>query len=158
MNILEEFATNKLMYICNSRTKIQNELITHLNSTVRENILASVHFAKYYSIVLDCTPDVSHVESMTVIVRFVDTSDGCKVREHFLEFSPLTKTTGASMTDEILSKLKGMKLSVGNLRAQGYDNRSNMRGKNNGVQRKILDINARAFSVPCSIITLRVLQ
>ena len=129
---------------------MQNEMISLLHLAVQKKILASVHFAKYYSIILDCTPDISHVEQMTVIVRFVDTSDKCKVREHFLGFLPLTKTTGASMTEEVLSKLKDLGHPVENLCGQGYDNGSNMKGKNNGVQRKILDINPRAFFVPCS--------
>ena len=129
---------------------MQNEMISLLHLAVQKKILASVHFAKYYSIILDCTPDISHVEQMTVIVRFVDTSDKCKVREHFLGFLPLTKTTGASMTEEVLSKLKDLGHPVENLCGQGYDNGSNMKGKNNGVQRKILDINPRAFFVPCT--------
>jgi len=54
------------------------------------------------------------------------------------------------MTEQILEKLKEIKLPIANLRGQGYDNGSNMKGKNNGVQRKILDINPRAFFVPCN--------
>ncbi|KAJ7344823.1 hypothetical protein JRQ81_000773 [Phrynocephalus forsythii] len=36
------------------------------------------------------------------------------------------------------------------MRGQGYDNGANMKGKNIGLQRKILDINPRAFYVPCA--------
>jgi len=54
------------------------------------------------------------------------------------------------MTEQILEKLKEIKLPIANLRGQGYDNGSNMKGKNNGVQWKILDINPRAFFVPCN--------
>ncbi|XP_065650769.1 zinc finger MYM-type protein 1-like [Hydra vulgaris] len=35
------------------------------------------------------------------------------------------------------------------MRGQGYDNGSNMKGKNVGVQKRILDLNPRAFFVPC---------
>ncbi|KAH1199016.1 hypothetical protein GmHk_18G052472 [Glycine max] len=35
------------------------------------------------------------------------------------------------------------------LRGQGYDNGSNMKGKNQGVQKRLLDINPRAYYTPC---------
>jgi len=36
------------------------------------------------------------------------------------------------------------------MRGQSYDNGSNMRGKQNGVQKRILNINPRVFYVPCN--------
>lgn len=36
------------------------------------------------------------------------------------------------------------------MRGQGYDNGSNMKGKNIGLQRLILNLNPRAFYVPCA--------
>ncbi|CAM2106517.1 unnamed protein product [Caretta caretta] len=47
-----------------------------------------------------------------------------------------------------------MSLSVENLRGQGYDNDSNMKGKGNGVQRRMMEINPRASFVPCSAYSL----
>lgn len=35
------------------------------------------------------------------------------------------------------------------MRGQGYDNGSNMKGKHQGVQKRLLDINPRAFYMPC---------
>lgn len=35
------------------------------------------------------------------------------------------------------------------MRGQGYDNGSNMKGKHQGVQKKLLDVNPRAFYTPC---------
>ena len=35
------------------------------------------------------------------------------------------------------------------MRGQGYDNGSNMKGKNVGVHKRILDLNPRAFFISC---------
>ncbi|XP_015270496.1 PREDICTED: uncharacterized protein LOC107113656 [Gekko japonicus] len=138
---------------------IQNELLELLASAIRQNILAHVNSAKYYSVILDCTPDVSHTEQMTATVRFVSvikppdtemSEPEVTIREHFLGFVLLKETTGAFMTETLLGLLDQMGLPLEDLRGQSYDNGSNMRGKEHGVQKRVLDINPRAFFVPCS--------
>ena len=76
------------------------------------------------------------------------------MREHFLEFLPLQNTTGAGMADILSKTLEKHGLLLSNIRGQSYDNGANMSGKKNGVQRKILDINPRAFYMPCNAHTL----
>ena len=53
------------------------------------------------------------------------------------------------MTDVLVNKLKELDIDIMDMRGQGYDNGSNMRGKHSGVQKRVLDINPRAFYVPC---------
>nr|XP_047124141.1 zinc finger MYM-type protein 1-like [Hydra vulgaris] len=113
---------------------IQNKLIQILANAIKDNILTRVKFAKYYFIILDCTSDNSHTEQMTIIIRFI----------------PVEKPTGGFLAKTLIEQLENFNLPIENLRGQGYDNGSNMKGKENGVQRKILGINPRAFFIPCS--------
>ncbi|KAL5137599.1 hypothetical protein HKD37_10G027944 [Glycine soja] len=62
----------------------------------------------------------------------VDTFSGpIKIEEYFLEFLQFNDTIG---------------------KGEGYDNGSNMKGKNQGVQKKLLDINPRSYYTPCVVI------
>ena len=42
--------------------KIQNKIINIISTSIKNAILDSIRKAKYFSIILDCTPDVSHTE------------------------------------------------------------------------------------------------
>ncbi|XP_068219233.1 52 kDa repressor of the inhibitor of the protein kinase-like [Palaemon carinicauda] len=89
--------------------KKSNELIDILANAIKEEILRNARAAKYFSIILDSTPDVSHVEQMTVIIRFVQVDEDnavIAVREHFLGYVPLQETTGAFMAETILKEFK----------------------------------------------------
>ena len=142
--------TSKETHIHYLGKDIQNEIISMLSSQIQQEILTMLKSAKYYSIVLDCTPDVSRTEQMTVIVRFVTTQGSVEIREHFLEFTEITDCTGAGMTEVLIKKLRELDINIMDMRGQGYDNGSNMRGKHSGVQKRVQDLNPRAFYVPCS--------
>nr|XP_006011780.1 PREDICTED: zinc finger MYM-type protein 1-like [Latimeria chalumnae] len=136
---------------------IQNEIIQLLATHIKETVLSALKKAKYYSVSLDCTPDISNIEQMTLIVRFVsvtgpfgNAAGSVNIREHFLEFLELKNSSGAGMTELLLQKLGELGLDVADLRGQGYDNGANMKGKHSGVQKRIRDLNPRAFFLPCS--------
>ena len=50
----------------------------------------------------------------------------------------------------VLEFFKQNNIDIQNMRGQGYDNGANMKAKHNGLQKQILDINPRAFFVPCA--------
>jgi len=134
----------------------QNEIIHLLAAGVKKEIMQVVQSSKYFSIILDCTPDVSHTEQITFIRCVnINTSDKqVDIRDFFLDFYPVTNTTGEGLYNFLLEKLSNYELDVQNIRGQGYDNGSNMRGKNIDLQKRILDINPRALFVPCNAHTL----
>ncbi|KAK9750780.1 hypothetical protein RND81_02G221600 [Saponaria officinalis] len=129
---------------------IQNELILLLASRIKTEIIRKINEAKYFSVILDCTPDTCHQEQMSMILRYVDvSSEFSSIEESFLGFLNVDDTTGQGLFDVLQGELNNLGLNIDDVRGQGYDNGSNMKGKHQGVQKKLLDINPRAFYMPC---------
>ncbi|XP_050304972.1 zinc finger MYM-type protein 5-like [Anthonomus grandis grandis] len=118
----------------------QNEFISLLSKNVQREILNCLKIAIYYPIILDGTPDASHVEQLTFGIRFVHcSSQEVEIREQFLGFFQVTNTTGEGLftflTKQILPKFDTDLQDI--MRGQGYDNGANMSGKRVGLQTQI---------------------
>lgn len=134
--------------------RIQNELINIMGQAVLQEIILRIKAAKYFAIILDCTPDISHQEQMSMVIRYV--ADGVQsnvpagVYEHFIKFLVVESSTGENLYNTLLHELETLGLDVENIRGQGYDNGANMKGQNSGVQSRLLQKNSRAFFTPCA--------
>jgi hypothetical protein len=131
---------------------IQDELIEQMTENVKQKIIALIKDAKYYSVIMDCTPDISRVEQLSLIIRIVcldPKTNEFIPEEFFIGFFPVTDSSGAGLTELLMEKLKVLGLNVQYIRGQGYDNGANMKGIRSGVQRRLLLENPRAFFVPC---------
>ncbi|XP_061955608.1 uncharacterized protein LOC133677544 [Populus nigra] len=73
---------------------------------------------------------------MALVIRFVDRSGF--IRERFLDIVHVKDTTAATLKEEISFVLSHHNLDVQNIRGQGYDGASNMRGEWNA--REISDV------------------
>ena len=65
--------TSEEIYVHYLGHTIQNELILLIAQENKKELIKLIKEAKYYSIILDCTPDSSHQEPMTIIVSHPQT-------------------------------------------------------------------------------------
>ena len=137
---------------------MQNEFIQLLGNEVLSKILQLLIQAKYFSVILDCTPDVSHEEQLTIVLRCVEiVGKSVDVVEHFVGFVTVDDSSGENIAALFLRQLDQYGLSLSNCRGQGYDNGANMRGCNKGVQSRILQLERRAFFMPCGCHSLNLM-
>ena len=131
--------------------EIQNEFIALMANHVSTEIITEVKAAKYFAVLFDSTPDISHTDLFTQILRYVKIQDGSvEVKESFVDFIALNAKDAQSLTDVILSKITADDLDFQDCRGQGYDNAATMAGKHSGVQQRLLQVNRKAQFVPCS--------
>ncbi|XP_046752385.1 zinc finger MYM-type protein 1-like [Diprion similis] len=127
---------------------ICDEFIKLMADTVLHTIVSEIKSAKYFSMIVDSSPDMSHVDQLTFVIRYVQ-SDGSPI-ERFLQFFPNTGHKALEMTDAITSALNKFDIEISNCRGQSYDNAANMSGVYNGLQAHIKKLAPKAAYVPCA--------
>ncbi|XP_076806126.1 zinc finger MYM-type protein 1-like [Clavelina lepadiformis] len=125
---------------------ICEELVQLMGQKVQDTILKEAKKAKYFSVSIDSTPDVSHLDQLTIVIRYVLPLGPV---ERFLTFLPMMRHTATHMASILLNFLKENGLDVTNCRGQSYDNASNMSGRYNGVQAIVKRECKYAAFIPC---------
>jgi hypothetical protein len=126
--------------------EIQQEILGIYAFKVRKHIREEIGDSKF-SILVDETCDVAKRGQMAVVFRFVD-KDGI-LQERFFDLIHVTGTKAAILKEVLSSLLSKHAFDVQNLRGQGYDGPSNMRGEFNGLQALFLRECPYAYYVHC---------
>ncbi|XP_072395148.1 52 kDa repressor of the inhibitor of the protein kinase-like [Diabrotica undecimpunctata] len=126
--------------------RIQNEIISIFNTIVLENLVKRVNEAKFFSILCDETTDISGTIQLSFCARFVE---NYKIHEEFLQFIPVTETTGTGLAHTICSFIQDLGLNGNNIVGQGYDGASSMSGHIKGVQSVVRKEFPKAIYVHC---------
>lgn len=118
--VKESQQSKKKMQVHYLSSTIQNEFIELIGSTVQNTILNEIKAAKYYSIMVDSTPDCSHSEQHSFIMRFVKISDTTiKIEERFIMFNSFPNKIGTEIAAQILNTLTEKKLNFSDCIGQG---------------------------------------
>lgn len=133
---------------------ICDEFISLIGEKVLNIILAEIRDAKYFSISVDSTPDVSHCDQLVFCVRYVRND---KPVERFLQFIPINQHKSEYLTETVIDFMRSHSIDFSNCRGQSYDNTNNMAGKYSGLQKRILDMNKFAIFLPCAAHSLNLI-
>ncbi|CAN0873293.1 Zinc finger MYM-type protein 1 [Linum grandiflorum] len=112
---------------------IQKEILHVLAGLVRKKIFEEIGDAKF-SIIVDEASDESRKEQMAIVLRFVD---------------DVKDTMSMTLCSAIRDTLSSHNFSLQNLRGQGYDGASNIRGEWKGLQALFLKEFPHAYYVHC---------
>lgn len=129
----------------------QNQLIKSISMHIKDTIQKELQEARFFSVSLDTTFDVSRKEQLSVILRYINKNTvDCIVNERLVAVRETATTTGQhlfTMLEEIFNE---MNINWKNyLVGQSYDGAASMRGVYNGLQAIVKEHNPCAMYVWC---------
>ena len=115
---------------------------------ITEKIVDEIKRAKFFSILADEAADVSNLEQLALVLRFVN--QPAKIREAFLGFFHCNEgLAGKDIANKLTSGIKDLGLQLSFCCGQGYDGAGNMAGKCIGASTLILKEYPKAAYVHC---------
>jgi hypothetical protein len=91
----------------------QNEFISVLGNAVHDSIINLLNKSLFWSVMVDSTPDLSHKDMLSIIVRFVN--ENGEVEERLLYINEIKSKTGKSIADHMLQIFAKLGLNLNNL-------------------------------------------
>ncbi|XP_057535225.1 uncharacterized protein LOC130813405 [Amaranthus tricolor] len=123
---------------------IQKEIFHIFASKVKEEVRKKFGEAKF-CMILDESQDRAEREQMAILFRFVDKFGILK--EQFFDLVHVKNTASLTLKEELYQLLSYHNLNITNVRGQGYEGASNMRGEFNGLKALILKDSPYAYYV-----------
>ncbi|XP_025424288.1 zinc finger MYM-type protein 1-like [Sipha flava] len=121
---------------------IYEELLLLMKNDIIKIILKELKAAKYYSLIVDSTPDIANIDQLVIALRYVLPSG--VPAERFLIFIPNSGHKSKEMSNVVMDFLNSHNIPIENCRGQSYDNARNMSGQYSGLQSRIKSFNSFA--------------
>ncbi|KZS09232.1 Uncharacterized protein APZ42_026597 [Daphnia magna] len=136
MSQFDPFICNHLKEYCNKgkgrssylSSTIYEELITIMGVKVLFLIISEIQEARFFSVSIDSTPDLTNVDQLSMIIRYVSVTSH-EATERFLSFIPIESHTGEYLANIILKFFEDQNIDIKNARGQSYDNAANISGR-----------------------------
>uniref|UniRef100_H3B4H0 HAT C-terminal dimerisation domain-containing protein n=1 Tax=Latimeria chalumnae TaxID=7897 RepID=H3B4H0_LATCH len=130
---------------------ICEEFIALWGEKVFEHIVKELKEAKYFSVSVDSTPDISKLGQLTCVVRYVLPNGPV---ERFLTFLDFETHSGQDIAKSLLQFFEKIGVNIADCWGQSYDNASNLSGKSQGMQAWIRERSKNAVYIPCCVHSL----
>ncbi|XP_053550665.1 zinc finger MYM-type protein 1-like isoform X2 [Bombina bombina] len=129
--------------------RVQNDLIEAVSDVIREDIKREIDAATFVAVEVDETTDVTNKCQISVILRYVMSSEGTfEVKEAFLGFDEVIDRRAPAIANYVFGVLEKYNCFE-KLVAQTYDGAAVMASDLNGVQAKIKEKIPEATFIHC---------
>ncbi|KAE9521331.1 hypothetical protein AGLY_018274, partial [Aphis glycines] len=127
------------------------QFIKLMTVKVQNKVVEEIIRARYFSISIDSTPDIGHIDQLSFIF-----SDGLSVKRFFCFLENIVHKS-QNMADAVFSILKKYNLDITYLREQSYDNAKNMSDVYSGLQARFREVAPLADFILCSAHSLNLI-
>ncbi|KAL4153489.1 hypothetical protein QTP88_001322 [Uroleucon formosanum] len=155
--VLQTLLNNKENHIKYLSPTIQNELIGILASSLQEIICDEIRQCSCFAIIMDSTRDITKIEQVTVIIRYVlvDFENHLvKIKESFLGFFEIHHQGDVDYKNLISQLLHNLGFDINKCKGQGYDGATVMSGIYSGLQKRINDIVPNVIALRWALLAL----
>lgn len=80
----------------------------------KQAVAEEINQAKYFSIIVDSMPDLSHTDQLPFVFRFVSANG--RVVERFIGFKPIHSHTGISLAISVIKMMRDLWYGLSNSR------------------------------------------
>nr|XP_014351268.1 PREDICTED: uncharacterized protein LOC106705792 [Latimeria chalumnae] len=112
--------------------QIQNDFIHALATEVLSAIKHEVQETKFFSVIVDSTIDIGHVDQFSLSLRYVKATG--QAVEHFITFHDLPGSSAENFFSILESSLETLNINMAHCQDQAYDRASTMSGNISGLQ------------------------